>query len=158
MSKAPCSMGLGAMMVACDAWLRLTIRGGGAVWVGTGMALGKKYTRKNKHLINSIYILKSEAKAQCVAQTTNPPEPLTMLTPLLILRIGRKKSRQMKTTASEKHLQLNGPNAILNLHKSKKENVSGQDPKTLPSTLGSSSFTDRFFPILKFVNHGFSVL
>lgn len=41
-SRAPCSMGLGAMMVVWVAWHRLTILGGGAVWGGTGMALGKR--------------------------------------------------------------------------------------------------------------------
>lgn len=53
-SKAPCSMGLGAMMVVCEAWLRLTIRGGGAVWGATGMVLGKKYTQES----NMSYYLK----------------------------------------------------------------------------------------------------
>lgn len=45
-SRAPCSMGLGAMMVVWDAWHRLTILGGGAVWGGTGMALGNKWKRQ----------------------------------------------------------------------------------------------------------------
>lgn len=41
-SRAPCSMGLGAMMVVWVAWHRLTILGGGAVWGGTAMGLGKR--------------------------------------------------------------------------------------------------------------------
>ena len=45
--RAPCSMGLGVRSVVWVAWHRLTILGGGAVWGGTGMALGNKHTREN---------------------------------------------------------------------------------------------------------------
>lgn len=56
-SRAPCSIGLGAMMVVWVAWHRLTILGGGAVWGGTGMALQIDKRKINKeHCLVQTYM------------------------------------------------------------------------------------------------------